>query len=61
MTTQPKLCAAKIGPHECNNARQDGKLFCHKHQHASNRIYLARHWISHEALAQMMQRDGETQ
>lgn len=33
-------CAAKIGARGCQQPREDGKLFCTRHLHASNRIYL---------------------
>lgn len=47
-----KPCAARIGPHDCQQPRMEGKLFCQKHLHASNRIYLPITHIPEDTLCQ---------
>lgn len=56
-----KPCAAKIGNHECLHERVEGKLFCARHMHASNRIHLPTVTMSPELLAYKMNRDGYPQ
>jgi hypothetical protein len=53
-----KICAAKVGPNECKHNREINSLFCSRHRHASDRIYLATHVITSEQLEYMMRRDG---
>lgn len=36
----PHTCSAKIGARGCQHPREEGRLFCLRHLHASNRIYL---------------------
>jgi hypothetical protein len=57
--SEPKVCAASLGGVHCQASRANGSLFCARHRHASNRMYLPR--ITNESLAFMMQRDGEQQ
>lgn len=61
MSTDKKPCAAKVGPHLCQNPRAEKSLFCARHQSADSRFHLASLTITNERLAYMMQRDGEIQ
>jgi hypothetical protein len=53
------VCAASVGGVHCQAIRADGSLFCGQHRHADSRQKRAP--LTNEALAFMMQRDGEQQ